>query len=94
MVPLRASFIRMYIIRINMSTDSERKPVPVSLPSELVEQLDSLVDEGVFTSRSDAIRYGVRLVVREEREHRRLHEDTDEVAAEDVRERLNRKQES
>jgi len=75
-----------------MSTDNERKPVPVSLPSELVEELDTLVEEGMFSSRSDAIRYGVRLVVREERQ--RLHERADEKAREDARERMERKQES
>jgi Arc/MetJ-type ribon-helix-helix transcriptional regulator len=75
-----------------MSTDNERKPVPVSLPPELVKELDTLVEEGMFSSRSDAIRYGVRLVVREERQH--LHERADRKAREDVRERMERKQES
>ena len=79
------------MIRITMSADDGRKPVPVSLPSELVKELDSLVEEGLFGSRSDAIRYGVRLVVREER---RLHERADETAQADVGERLERKRES
>jgi len=46
---------------------SERKSVPVALPSKLVERLDALVEDGVFGSRSEALRYGARLVVREER---------------------------
>jgi len=77
-----------------MSTDSERKPVPVSLPSELVEELDTLVEEGVFSSRSDAIRYGARLVVREEKQHQRLHERADDRAKDGIRERMERKRES
>ncbi|MFB6134429.1 MAG: ribbon-helix-helix domain-containing protein [Halanaeroarchaeum sp.] len=77
-----------------MSTDSERKPVPVSLPPALVDELDALVEEGVFSSRSDALRYGARLVVREEREHVRLHELADERAEADVRERMERKRQS
>ena len=77
-----------------MSTDSERKPVPVSLPPELVEELDALVDEGVFSSRSDAIRYGVRLVVREEKQYTRLHERADESARNDVQTRMERKKKS
>ena len=71
-----------------MSTD--RESVPVSLPSELVRELDELVEEGVFSSRSEALRYGARLVVREER-LARLHQSTDQRAREDVLERMDRK---
>jgi antitoxin ParD1/3/4 len=70
---------------------SDRKPVPVSLPPELVEELDALVEAGVFSSRSDALRYGARLVVREDRQRRRLHALGDEGAREDVEERMERK---
>lgn len=71
-----------------MSTD--RHSVPVSLPPELVKELDALVDKGVFSSRSEALRYGARLIVREERQIR-LHERTDAEARDDVKERLERK---
>jgi len=77
-----------YRVRIAMST--ERKSVPVSLPSELVERLDALVEDGVFGSRSEALRYGARLVVREEHMER-IHEQPTERAHEDVKERLERK---
>lgn len=43
---------------------SDRQSVPVSLPSELVARLDRLVEAGVYSSRSEALRYGARLVVR------------------------------
>ena len=69
---------------------SDRQSVPVSLPTELVDRLDRLVDDGVFSSRSDALRYGARVVVREER-RQRLHEQADSEARADVAERLERK---
>jgi len=69
---------------------SDRHAVPVSLPPELVNELDALVEEGVFSSRSDALRYGARLIVREQRQ-RRLHDRTDAEAYEDIQERLERK---
>ncbi|ERJ04982.1 Transcription regulator CopG-RepA family protein [Halorhabdus tiamatea SARL4B] len=69
---------------------SDRESVPVSLPSELVDRLDSLVNDGIFSSRSDALRYGARLVVREE-QLERLHDRADSEAREDVAERLERK---
>lgn len=55
--------------------------MPVSLPSELVARLDSCVYAGVFRSRSQALRYGARLVVREE-----AHELTERRARADVEE--------
>jgi len=69
---------------------ADRKPVPVSLPPELVEELDELVQEGQFGSRSEALRYGARLVVREEFQ-KRLHKETSEEAKDDIAERLDRK---
>jgi Arc/MetJ-type ribon-helix-helix transcriptional regulator len=70
--------------------NSDRQSVPVSLPPELVECLDRLVEDGVFGSRSEALRYGARFVVREEHlEH--LHEQADSEAGENVEERLDRK---
>lgn len=68
----------------------DRESVSVSLPTELFERLDRLVDDGVFNSRSDALRYGACIVVREER-RQRLHEQADAEAREDVAERLERK---
>ena len=69
---------------------SDRQSVPVSLPSGLVDRLDSLVEDGAFGSRSEALRYGARLVVREAHLER-LHERADSEAREDVEERLDRK---
>jgi Arc/MetJ-type ribon-helix-helix transcriptional regulator len=65
---------------------SDRQSVPVSLPPGLVDRLDGLVEDGVFGSRSEALRYGARLVVREA-----YHERADGEAREDIEERLDRK---
>ena len=81
-------FIQSY--RPRGDTGSDRQSVPVSLPPELVDCLDRLVNDGVFGSRSEALRYGARLVVREEHLER-LHEQTDSEARNDVKERLDRK---
>lgn len=69
---------------------SDRQSIPVSLPEDLVRELDELVEEGQFGSRSAALRYGARLVAREA-SRKRLHELTDARAEEDVEERLERK---
>ncbi|QLG48697.1 ribbon-helix-helix domain-containing protein [Natrinema halophilum] len=71
-----------------MSTD--RKSIPVSIPEGLVEELDKLVEEGTFGSRSEALRYGARLVAREATQ-KRLHEQTATSAERDIEERLERK---
>lgn len=82
------TFIQSYKLGGRMSSD--RQSVPVSLPSELVARLDRLVEDGVFGSRSEALRYGARLVIREEHLER-LHEQTASKARKDVEERLDRK---
>jgi len=64
--------------------------VPVSLPEKLVEELDRLVEEGRFGSRSEALRHGARLVTEREAT-KRLHELTQERTKEQVEERLERK---
>jgi Arc/MetJ-type ribon-helix-helix transcriptional regulator len=69
---------------------SDRKSVPVSLPEGLVEELDRLVDEGLFSSRSEALRYGARLVTQESIV-KRLHELSRSTAKGQLRERLDRK---
>lgn len=64
--------------------------MPVSLPPKLVDRLDALVEDGVFSSRSEALWYGARLVVREEHLER-LRDQADSAAQEDIKERLDRK---
>ena len=71
-----------------MGTD--RKSIPVSIPEGLVDELDELVEEGKFGSRSEALRYGARLVAREAQQ-KRLHERTSRTAEQDIEDRLERK---
>ena len=63
-------------------------PVSVKLPTKLQEQLDDLIEKGVFTSRSDALRYGARLAVMTE--SRRLTERAEELAVTEIHEKLKR----
>ncbi len=70
-----------------MSTD--KKSIPVLIPEGLVDELDELVKEGTFGSRSDALRYGARLVAREAQQ-KRLHERTSRTAEQDIEDRLER----
>jgi len=71
-----------------MSVD--RESVPVSLPKKLVEDLDRLVDEGRFSSRSEALRRGARVVTEKEKVDR-LHELSSKLGKEKVEQRLSRK---
>ena len=65
----------------------ERESVPVSLPKGLARELDKLVEEGLFNSRSEALRFGARLVVVLEK---RLHKRAEDYAYEEVKEGLKR----
>lgn len=77
-----------------MGAKGERQSVPVSLPADLVRELDELVEEGMFGSRSDALRYGARLVAREHRYREpRLHEVAADRAREAAAERQERREE-
>lgn len=78
-------------ICITMSSD--RKSIPVSLPPDVVAELDRLVDEGKFSSRSEALRYGARLVTHQEAT-KRLHEHSQQRARDQVWDRLDRKREA
>ncbi len=64
-----------------------RKLVPVSLPSGLAQEIDSLVEEGEFTSRSEALKFGARLVVLMSK---RTHQRAEDYAYEEIKEGLQR----
>ena len=70
-----------------MSETKTRVSIPVSLPSGLVEEIDHMVSEKVFGSRSEVLRYGARLAVLY---HRRLHMRAEEYAHDEVTEGLKR----
>jgi Arc/MetJ-type ribon-helix-helix transcriptional regulator len=68
--------------------------IAVKLPDRLLAEIDALVDEGAFASRSEAVRHGVEALVRQ-RERRRIdgaftdgfrrHPDRDDELAEATR---------
>ena len=66
---------------------SDRESIPVSLPKGIVKELEKMVRRGEFSSKSEAIRFGARLLIMLER---RLHERAEDYAVEDVMEGLER----
>lgn len=65
----------------------KRKLVPVSLPQGLAQEIDTLVEEGEFTSRSDALKFGARLVVLMSK---RTHQRAEDYAYDEIKEGLER----
>ena len=70
-----------------MTKAKNRVSIPVSLPLGLVDEIDELVEEKLFGSRSEVLRYGARLAVIY---HRRLHSRAEGYALEEVTEGLER----
>lgn len=58
------------------------KTVSVHLPGRLIEELDDLVEEEIFGSRSDAIRFGARLAVMFKK--KRLYQLSEDYAYEEI----------
>lgn len=57
------NILSIYNFRI-MKQMIKQRALPVTLPEGLVNELDKLVHiEGIYLSRSDALRYGARLVL-------------------------------
>ena len=83
----KISFYKELYICINYMKAKERVSIPVSLPLGLVEEIDDLVDQKLFGSRSEVLRYGARLAVIY---HRRLHARAEEYAYEEVKQGLER----
>jgi len=81
------SFNKNLYICINMAKAKNRVSIPVSLPIGLVNEIDELVDEDLFGSRSEVLRYGARLAVIY---HRRLHTRAEEYAIDEIRGGLER----
>ncbi len=65
----------------------KRKIVPLSLPGGLADELDKLVEEGSFDSRSEALKFGARLVIIM---MKRVHERAEDYAYEEIKEGIRR----
>lgn len=66
---------------------SDRESIPVSLPKGIVRGIEEMVKRGEFSSKSEAIRFGARLLVMLEK---RLHERAEDYALEEVMEGIKR----
>jgi len=78
-------FIVVKYYYINME---ESDVIPVSLPKGLIGEIDELVESGIFSSRTEVLRYGARLVVLKER--RRIHERAEDYAYDEIKEGIQR----
>ncbi len=58
-----------------------RSSIPVSLPYGIVKKLEDLVKKGEFQSKSEALRFGARLLVMLED---RLHKRAENYAYEEI----------
>ena len=58
----------------------DRESIPVSLPKGLAKEIDELVKKGAYSSKSEALRFGARLLVMLEK---RLHERARDYAYEE-----------
>lgn len=58
-----------------------RMIVPIALPRGLAEEIDTLVREGEFVSRNEALKFGARLVVMM---MRRVHKRAEDYAYEEI----------
>ncbi len=65
----------------------ERISIPVSLPKGLVKEIDEMVKRNDFSSKSDAIRFGVRLLVMLEK---RTHQRAEDYAFDEITEGFRR----
>jgi Arc/MetJ-type ribon-helix-helix transcriptional regulator len=64
--------------------------IPVKLTPQLTREIDELVRLGVFASRSEAIRFGVRLMILMERADIPISRRAEEYAYEDIKGKLER----
>lgn len=65
----------------------ERRVIPISLPRGLADELDELVKEGLFDSRSEALKFGARLIILM---MRRVHERAEDYAYNEIVEGIRR----
>ena len=70
-----------------MSRTKDRISTAVSLPIGLANEIDHLIEKKVFSSRSEALRYGARLAVLF---HKRVHFRAEEYGYEETKRRLRR----
>ena len=65
----------------------DRENIPVALPKGLAKSIDEMVEKGIFSSKSEALRFGAKLVVMLEK---RMHERSEDYAYEEFLEGVTR----
>ena len=66
----------------------EKEVIRVALPKRLAEKIDELIKENHFTSRAEAVRYGLGLAILFE--YRRLHQRAEDYAYQHIVEGIKR----
>ena len=56
-------FYIMYYLGLDMEEKSKLTIISIKIPMEQLKQLDSLVQQGLYASRSEAIREAIRLLL-------------------------------
>ncbi len=64
--------------------------IAVKLPTRLKDEIDDLIDLGLFTSRSDALKFGARLVIMLEKMELPISARAEEYALEEIQEKFKR----
>ena len=64
--------------------------VPVKLTPQLRDEIDELVKLGVFASRSEAIKFGIRLMILIEKLELPISRRAEEYAYEEIKEKAER----
>ncbi len=64
--------------------------IPVKLTTQLKEEIDELVRLGVFASRSEAIKFGIRLMILTEKIELPISRRAEEYAYEEIKEKFER----
>ena len=68
----------------------EQIAIPVKLTPEIKEEIDELVRLGVFASRSEAIKFGIRLMLLIEKLDLQISRRAEEYAYEEIKEKFKR----
>lgn len=64
--------------------------IPVKLTPQIKEEIDELVRLGIFASRSEAIKFGIRLMILMEKIDIPISKRAEEYAYEEVKEKMER----
>ncbi|MBU4116462.1 MAG: ribbon-helix-helix domain-containing protein [Nanoarchaeota archaeon] len=64
--------------------------IPVKLTPKVIEEIDELVKLGVFASRSEAIKFGIRLMILIEKIDLPISKRAEEYACQEIKDKFER----